>query len=127
MVLNELLSKHMGEEREAKEKQARKQVEQLAPQRALYSTVSSSATIDLKEAPKPPIICDCGDRAGAIGPMIFHCAQCESVIRVSPGLGRIEYFETQFEQLLGCEPIDYEQLIAHGEDGELEPLNPTEY
>jgi len=118
MIFTDLEAKKVTEELERAK---------LAPQRALYSTVSSSATIDLKEAPKPPIICDCGQRAGAIGPMIFHCPRCEIVIRVSPGLGRVEYTESQFAELLGGERIDFDELVAHGESSALEPLNPAEF
>lgn len=123
MVITEIAAKHIGEEREAKEEQVRKQEYELIPRRALYSTI-----IDLKEAPKRPIICDgCAKRAGAIGPMIFHCPRCEIIIRVSPGLGRVEYTESQFETLLGGERIDFDQLLGYGESSALEPPPPDEY
>lgn len=108
-------------------KQAREANERLQPRRALYSS-TVIALSQQKPKPNRPIVCDgCEQRAGSIGPMTFHCARCEIVIRVSPGLGRVEYTESQFAETLGGISIDAETLRRAEESSKLEPLDPTEY
>jgi hypothetical protein len=126
MVLTELTDKQLREEK------ARQEAQRLAPQRALYSSTASTAVaIDIKpEEPTPrrPIICDCGKRAGDVGNSFYHCPACEIVIRVSPGLGRVEFTLEQYADTLGPNQLDLDKITEDAEaSSKLEILNPEIY
>src|SRR5262245_6929650 len=107
------------------EERDRNRAELLAPARALYTTTSTNVPSPLPE-PKPeasqPILCDeCGKRAGAVGATLFCCPGCQVVIRVSPGVGRVEYTEAQWIERHGPIPIAVDGASS------LEPLDPAIY
>jgi hypothetical protein len=93
------------------------------PKRALFdanevrSTVANSCT----DNPLRPIICDCGERAGAVAEMLFHCPTCKVLINVLPGTGRWEWTETQWLERHGRMPAPIDG------SSDLEPLDPTEF
>lgn len=76
-----------------------------------------------------PILCDCGKRAGNIGlPLTYHCSDCRSIIRVSPGLGRVEFTEQQFAEQNGAQALNVERVEAVSDlSKQLDPLSPEEY
>ncbi len=99
----------------------------------MNKTYTSSAIrlepVERKFETQRPILCDgCEKRAGAIGPMVFFCAPCEIVIRVSPGLGRVEYTLSQAAGMLGETSPDIETLkLKARESSALDPLDPSKY
>jgi hypothetical protein len=60
--------------------------------------------------------------------LTFFCAPCEIVIRVSPGLGRVEFTLEQYADALGANQLDLDKITADAEaSNKLDPLNPAEF
>ena len=119
-MFHELTAKQLTEQRR----------QSLAPSRALYSSSAIDLEpIEVKPEPQRPILCDgCGKRAGAIGPMFFHCPDCAIIVRVSPGLGRVEYTIEQYADTLGPNQFDLDKITKDAEaSSKLDPLNPADF
>jgi len=119
-MFHELTAKHLTEQRR----------QELEPRRALYSSSAiDPEPIELKPEPQRPILCDgCEERAGAIGPMVFLCVDCEIVVRVSPGLGRVEFTLEQYADALGANQLDLDKITEDAEaSSKLDPLNPADF
>lgn len=119
-MFTELAAKQLTEQRR----------QELEPRRALYSSSAIDLEpIEVKPERQRPILCDgCGKRAGAIGPMIFFCAPCQIIMRVSPGLGRVEFTLEQYAGALGANQLDLEKITADAEASrKLDPLNPEDF
>ena len=120
MILTELTAKHLTEQRR----------QELEPRRALYSSSAIDLEpIEVKPELQRPILCDgCEERAGAIGSMTFFCGRCEVIIRVSPGLGRVEFTFEQYANTLEPNQLNLDKITKDAEaSSELDPLNPAEY
>ncbi len=119
-MFTELTAKQLTEQRR----------QELEPRRALYSSSAIDLEpIEAKPEPQRPILCDgCGKRAGAFGAMVFLCINCDIVIRVSPGLGRVEFTLEQYANALGANQLDLDKITEDAEaSSKLDPLNPVEY
>ncbi len=119
-MFTELTAKQLTEQRR----------QELEPHRALYSSSAIDlGPLEVKPETQRPILCDeCGKRAGAIGPMTFFCGRCEVIIRVSPGLGRVEFTLEQYADTLGANQLDLDKITEDAEASrKLDPPNPAEF
>jgi hypothetical protein len=118
-MFHELTAKQLTEQRR----------QELEPRRAIYSSSAIDLEpIEVNESQRPILCDDCDGRAGSIGPLIFFCAQCKIITRVTPKVGRCEYTLEQYADTLAPNQLDLDKMTECAEaSSKLDPLNPAEY
>ena len=95
--------------------------------RALYTSSALQANpilnLSIKDVPRRPIICDCGQRAGNFQPNTYYCSGCQIIVRCYPTVGRVEWSREQWEADFpnSIDPAEYEASSA------LKPEDPEIY